>query len=648
MTQTVETRTFEAETQELLGLMIHSLYTQKDIFLRELISNASDALDKLRHAGLTDADLDVKVDDLAIRLEPDETARTLAVIDNGIGMSREEMRENLGTIARSGTRRFLEQLKEKKEDAPELIGQFGVGFYSAFMVADRVTVVSRKAGTTEATRWESAADGTYTLEAIDDAPVGTRITLHLKPAGDDESEQDFTKEWTLRSIVKRYSDFVEYPVTMEIEREEPILDEEGKPKGGETRKVTKVETLNSRTPLWSRARNEIEDEEYAEFYRHLTHDWEGPLSHLHFTAESPVEYTALLYLPKRKPMDLMDSPRDKSRLSLYVKRVLIMAECEDLLPAWLRFVRGVVDCPDLPLNVSRQTLQANPVAGKIRKHLISKVLKLLLEQLTKEREAYAGFYAAFGPVLKEGIYHGEDTDNRISKTCLFATTAGEERSTLAEYVERMSDEQEVIYYLTGLDEDTLRRSPHLESYRKKDLEVVLFTDPVDEWMLERFSEFQGKSLEPIHKGDAQLESDEERKVREDQETEHKDLLEAIQSQLEEHVETVRFTGRLTDSPAVLVTPEGGLGPAMERMMREMNEGHPRSRLILELNPEHSLVKGLVALHEREAEGEDLKDQVELLFGQALLRDGQTPPDPVRFSELITRLMATAQSQAGTA
>ncbi len=643
MTAQAETRRFEAEAQELLGLMIHSLYTQKDIFLRELISNASDALDKLRHAALTDGSLLAEDETLAIRLEADKDAGTLSIIDNGIGMTRDEMVENLGTIARSGTRRFLEELKAANaEQAPELIGQFGVGFYSSFMVADEVVVESRKAGAAQGARWSSRADGEYTLEDADVAERGTRITLHLKPLDKkDKDAQNFLEEWTLRSIVKQYSDFVEYPIQMDVERDEPVLDDEGKPKPGKTTKVVKTETLNSMKPLWLRDKQSIKNEEHADFYRHITHDWNEPYAKIHFTAESPVEYTALLYLPKQRPMEWMEGPTRESRLSLYARRVLIMPECEDLLPPWLRFVRGVVDCSDLPLNVSRQTLQANPVTAKMRKHLVSKLLRTFGEKLKKDREGYGAFFGAFGPILKEGIYQGDDDKNRISKVCLFASTHGDELTTLSEYVERMADDQDAIYYITGLDKETLAKSPHLEAYRAKGHEVLVLSDPVDEWMLQKLPTFEEKPLKAIHKGDAGLETEDDKKAREKKQEESKDLLEAMQKQLDEWVGEVRFSSRLTDSPAVLVSPEGSMGPAMERVMREMDKNLPGMRRILELNPDHALVARLEAWHDEEPEGERFVDYTDLLHGQALVREGEQPPDPARFASLVTALMLQA-------
>ncbi len=638
-----ETRRFEAETQELLGLVIHSLYTEKDIFLRELVSNASDALDKLRHEALTNDALEIDDDTLAIYLEADAEARTLSVNDNGIGMTREELATNLGTIAQSGTRRFLDELKKAgAEKAPELIGQFGVGFYSSFMVADAVTVTSRRAGEEGGARWHSTADGTFTIEDAAIESHGTTIVLHLKPEDPTEKEPaDFLSPWAIRAIVKRYSDFVEYPITMDVEMPEPVLDDEGKPKEGETTMVTKRETLNSRKPLWARPKKDVTADEHAEFYRHLTHDFTEPFETLHFTAESPVEYTALLYMPQKRPFDMFEGPRRESRLSLYVKRVLIMPACEELLPPWLRFVRGIVDCPDLPLNVSRQTLQANPITSKIRRHLVSKVLRALGERLKKDRDAYMSFFADFGEVLKEGIYHGEDDKNRISDVCLFTSTHGDEPVTLAEYVERMGADQEAIYYITGLDQSTLAASPHLEAYTADGKEVLLLADHVDEWMLQRLTTYKEKPLTPIHKGDAAVESDDAKEAREKQQEEHKALLDVIQEHLDAEVSAVRFSSRLKESPAVLVSEQGAMGPAMEQVMKDLGRDTEGNRRVLELNAEHAVVKRLAAMHAKEPDGQLVLDFGDLLYGQAILAEGRVPSDPVRFAKLVADLMLAA-------
>jgi len=621
MTTDTQTHRFEAEVQELLGLMIHSLYTEKDIFLRELISNASDACDKLRIESLTDAALMPEGTELAIELVADEEARTLAIIDNGIGMSRDELVSNLGTIARSGTRAFLDQLKAKEDGgAADLIGQFGVGFYSAFMVADEVAVVSRRAGSDEAWRWASKADGTYTIEAAERETQGTTVTLHLKPRpeGEDaDGEPDFLETWTLTSTVKRHSDFVEHPIRL-----------------GE-------EVLNSQKPLWSRPAKDITEEEHADFYRHLSFDMEPPATVVHAHAEVPVEFTALLYIPKARRPEFMEANEQKSKISLYVKRVLIMADCSELLPPWLRFVRGVVECPDLPLNVSRQTLQANPITRRIQKVLVSKVLKALGDLLAKDREAYETFFANHGRVLKEGVYQGADDDNRLSRLCLFPSSGQEALTTLPEYVGRMGDEQEAIWTITGMDRATAAASPHLEAFRAKSQEVLLMTDPVDEWMLQRLAEFDGKPLKAVDQGDVDLASDEEKQAREEKAESHKDLLEALQAALEDEVSEVRFSTRLKDSAAVLVGAEGAASAAMERLMREMHGNEmPTQKRILEVNPDHALV---AQLEDRRAAGDDVADAARVLYGQALIAEGSPLPDPAGFARILTDLLVERTS-----
>jgi len=647
MTATTETRPFQAEVQELLGLMIHSLYTEKDIFLRELISNASDACDKLRIESLTAPDLLGADEELEIRLEVDKGARTLSVIDNGIGMTRDELAENLGTIARSGTRAFLAQLKQAKgESAAELIGQFGVGFYSSFMVADEVVVTSRRAGSEQGARWASRADGTYTLEDADVAQRGTCVTLHLKPRDEEADEEgpDFTETWTLRSIVKRHSDFVEHPIRMEVETQEVERDEKGKPKkDGAMKTVVRTETLNSQKPLWSREPSSIKEEEYNEFYRHIAHDFSEPGKVVHVRAEVPVEFTALLYVPKAKGMALFEEPSAKSELMLYVKRVLIMSDCSDLLPPWLRFVRGVVDCPDLPLNVSRQTLQANPITRRIQKHLVSKVLGALAEMLENDRDAYEGFFAAHGRVLKEGIYQGADDDQRLSKLCLFASSTQDGLTTLGGYVERMPADQETIWHLAGMDRETASASPHLEAFRAKEREVLLMVDPVDEWMLQRLTGFDGKSLKAVDRGEIDLDDAKAKEAREAQQAEHKDLLQAMRAVLQEDVAEVRFSSRLKDSAAVLVGAEGAVSPAMERVLREVQGmDMPKTKRVLELNPEHPIIARLEAFHGDKARKMDLEAYTRLLYGQALIAEGSPVPDPAAFAKLVTALMVGSQ------
>lgn len=651
MTARTETHRFQAEVQEVLGLVIHSLYTNREIFLRELISNASDALDKLRFEALTDPSLTDPGESLGIAIELDEDARTLAIADNGIGMSHDELVENLGTIASSGTRRFLEELGERaaKEPAaaPELIGQFGVGFYSAFMVAERVVVESRRAGSDEGWRWSSRGDGEYSVEPAEGLSRGTLITLHMRSVeeGDEEKKSEFLSPWRVREIVKRYSDFVDYPIQMEVESLETKLDDEGKPvEGAEPERVSRTETLNSMKPLWARPKGEIEDAQYNEFYRHLTHDWQAPLEVIHFRAEGTLEYTALMYVPGQRPMDLLDPGQNKSSVSLYVRRVLIMRECEDLLPVWLRFVRGVVEADDLPLNVSRETLQDNPRVRQIRRRLEKKVLEVLSGMLESDREKYETFWKAFGLVLKEGVYFGADEDQRISKLCLFESSAVPGYTTLREYVERMPDGQEAIYTLAGPDRKTLEDSPHIEALAAKGHEVLLLTDPVDEWIRERWTEFDGKPMKALEKGDIDLDGEDAKKEREEKQARHKDLLEAMKKTLADEVSEVRFSSRLKDSPAVLVSSEGGLSPHLERMLRRSGQELPAQKRVLELNADHRLVGVLKRLFDEDPQSARLTDYTHLLHGQALLAEGSVLSDPARFSKLVTELLVEAAGE----
>ncbi len=636
MTTQTETKSFEAEVQQVLSLVVHSLYSQREIFLRELISNASDALDKLRFESLTQSDLMPEGESLGIVLDVDADSKTLTLADNGIGMDREELMENLGRIASSGTRRFLEATQDgEAEAAPDLIGQFGVGFYSAFMVADEVNVVSRKAGSEEGWRWSSTGLGEYSIEPAQGAARGTVIQLRLKDVA--EGEKDFCQEWTLREIVKRYSDFVEYPIQMEVERTQPKKDEEGEDIEGETETVVETQTLNSMQPLWSRPKEEIEPGEYKDFYQHLTHDWNEPLRTIHFRAEGSHEYTALLYLPKERPMDLFEAESKASRVSLYVRRVLIMRECEELLPPWLRFVRGVVESADLPLNVSRELVQDNPKVGRIRKRLVKKVLDTLDAMLSSERGEYEGFWVAFGALIKEGIYFGDDDGARVSKLCLFQTSRSDGWTTLAEYVERMGKDQDAIHVICGPDRKTLEASPHLEALKARGEEVLLLTDPVDEWMLQRLTEFDGKPLRAVDRGATQ-EADEDKAEREAKQEESKDLLEALHKALDEHVSEVRFTGRLKDSVAVLVGEEHGMSAHLERMLRSNGREVPVTKRALEINPEHSLVAGLRSLHATDPKSPRLVEFAELLHGQALIAEGSPVVDASRFASLVTQLM----------
>lgn len=636
MPQSSETHQFQAEVRELLDLMIHSLYSQREIFLRELISNSSDALDKLRVEALQKPDL-IGDEELAIKLETNVAERKLIISDNGIGMSREEVVENIGTIARSGTRRFLDSLKEKQKaeeggETPRLIGQFGVGFYSVFMVASKVVLETRRAGEDTGTRWISTGDGNFTVEACEPATHGTTITLELKPQEvGDEEYKDFCQEYVLRSTVSKYSDFVEYPVQMDVEREEGEDDEK--------KTVTKTETLNSMKPIWTRQQSDITEDEYKEFYQHISHNWDEPYETIHFHAEGATNYTALLFLPTSRPFDLFDSSQAKSRMSLYVKRVHIESECEGLAPIWLRFIPGLVDSDDLPLNVSRETLQHNNQLKAISKRVTRKVLDVLKKKLADERESYETFWTQFGAVLKEGIYFEDAQKQELVDICLFQGTGEAEWTSLAEYVERMPVKQKEIYYLSGDDKQALESSPHLEAAKRKGYEVLFLTDRVDEFAFQKLTEYDERPIKPLDRGDAIIEDDEEKEAREAKQEEFKPLLEAMASELEDEVSEVRLSSRLSDSPVVLVAPENQMSPNLARILKEAKQAVPDSKRAMELNPEHPLVARMSELFAEEKDSERFADYCDLLYGQALLREGSPLPHPDHFARLVSKLMA---------
>ena len=647
MSAKTQTYRFEAEVQEVLNLVVHSLYTQRDIFLRELVSNASDALDKLRFEALTRPELLPEGDALGVAIEVDRKTRRLRVADNGIGMSRGDLVENLGRIASSGTRRFLEALRADESAVraatPELIGQFGVGFYASFMVADRVVVETRRAGSDEAWRWTSSGGGEYEIEEATELERGTVVTLHVKEGSEFD---DLLSEWKIREIVARYSDFVEYPIQMEIEREETPRDDSGDPiEGAKPALVRRTETLNSMKPLWARPKEDVTPEEYAEFYKHLTHDWNDPLEPIHFHAEGALEYTALLYLPKERPLDLFDPTGNRSRVALYVRRVLVQKESEALLPVWLRFVRGVVECSDLALNVSRESLQEDPRVRRIQKRLVRKVLETCKDLLDGDRRRYEQFWSAFGGVLKEGLYYGEDEDQRISSLCLFESSRGPGWTTLSEYVERMPVSQKAIWILLGSDRETLEKSPHLEGPRSKGQEVLLLSDPVDEWVVQRFREFEGKPLRRLEQGDLELDAEPQRARRKEREKEFAELLEAMRAALPEELSEVRFSSRLRESPAVLVSEDEGLSPQLLAAMRRAGRDVPEPKRVLELNPDHALVGGLKKLFDVDPKTPRVQEVTEILHGQALLAEGGTPRDPARFSKLVTELVVGSLASA---
>ncbi len=633
---------FQAETRRLLELMIHSLYSNKDIFLRELVSNASDALDKLRFAALTDQSL-LPAEELHIRIEIDAAARVLTVHDNGVGMTRDEAIQHLGTIARSGTQEFLAGLEKAKgnKDRPDLIGQFGVGFYSSFLVADRVTVVTRKAGEQEATRWQSdGVGGSYTVEAGERSQAGTSVSLTLKPVDTDDGIQDYTSPWVVESIVRKFSDFVSYPVKMRAEK--PGTPE---PEGGAP--PVEDKTLNSMKAIWTRSASEVSEDEYKEFYKHIAHDWNDPLTHVTTTLEGVMEAKALLYIPSRAPFDIYRPDAPRRGVQLYVKRVFIMDDCKELLPQYLRFVKGVVDSEDLPLNVSREILQQNRQIRAIRKHLLKKILDTLTTMMREQRDQYLTFWEQFGSVLKEGLLLSQERNERIYDLLLAESSTSERGKlvSLSEYVERMKEGQEAIYYLTCASVEQGRKSPHLEAFRDKGVEVLFFTDAVDEIWLQERPEYQGKKFQAVVQGDIQLGTEEEKKQAEEakqqQQTELGDLLLSVRAALQDHVKEVRLSSRLTSSPACLVTGDDDLTPQMERLMRATGQNLPKTKRVLEVNPGHPVIARMRSMHEKSSTDPELQSYARLLYGQAILSEGGELEEPAEFARLIAELMVKA-------
>ncbi len=628
-TTTKETLGFQTEVSQLLKLMINSLYSNKEIFLRELISNASDAGDKLRFEALTDPGLFESDADLKIRISVDREARTITVADNGIGMSRQEVIDNIGTIAKSGTREFLDKLTGDKAADAHLIGQFGVGFYASFIVADKVTLTTRRAGlgAEHGVRWESAGKGDYTVETVTKADRGTEVTLHLR-----DGEDELLEGVRLRSIVRRYSDHITLPILMKKE-------EWDKDKGENVVKE-EDEQVNEASALWARPKSEIKDEQYQEFYKHVGHDFEPPLAWTHAKVEGRHEYTQLLYIPGRAPFDIWDREH-RHGLKLYVKRVFIMDDAEQLLPAYLRFVRGIVDSNDLPLNISREVLQESKDVEAIRKGCVNRVLGLIESLADDKPEDFARFWKEFGRVLKEGV--GEDWANkeRISKLLRFASTHNdndEQTVSLADYVARMKEGQDKIYYVTADTYAAASSSPHLEIFRAKGVEVLLLFDRVDEWVVSNLNEFDGKQLASVAKGDLDLGllGDQDKQAQKKVASAHKDLVERVKKTLGDKVQDVRVTFRLTDSPACLVADEHAMSMNLERMLKAAGQNVPSAKPILEINPDHPIVQRLKA----ETEDTRFNDWSSILFDQAMLSEGGNLEDPAAFVKRLNGLMLT--------
>ena len=641
---------FQAETKQLLDLMIHSIYTNREIFLRELISNSSDAIDKLHYEALTNRDLLEGDTEFSIRLAIDKDKKTLTVADNGIGMDKEDIKANIGTIARSGTKAFLERLKAEKEDSEnvsdkELIGQFGVGFYSAFMVAKAVTVLTRKAGTDTGYCWKSTGDGSYTLTECDVKHHGTAVVLELK----DEfttGEDDFLDESRLSELVKKYSDYIRYPIMMNVTVKEVPKNEDGQPvEGAEPIEKTELKTLNSMQPLWTRNKSDIKDEEYADFFRHQFYEWEKPMEVFHTKAEGTVEYTALLFIPGSAPMNLYYSDYEPG-IQLYSRHVFIMDKCKDLLPEYLRFVKGLVDSPDLSLNISREMLQQSRNLKVIGKNLEKTILKTLPRKAEKERPEYEKFWNEFGKSIKIGIYSGmmtgENNADKLKDLVLFYSARQGRLVTLKEYVEAMKDGQQKIYYAVGKDKEGIDALPQTELLKDRDLDVLYLFDPVDEFAIEALHEYDGKSFHSVSRGDLDLDDDtfkEEKKKNEDLAKDNEGLLQDMKKALESKVVDVRLSNRLKSGAVCLVADAAGPSVAMEQAFAGADNPFMKARRILEINPHHELFNKLKTLHDGETNEDAFKEYSELLYDQALLLEGIMPEDPVVFAQRLAKMMA---------
>ena len=638
---TVKKLKFKTETKQILDLMVHSLYSHKEIFLRELISNASDAIDKAHHESLTNKKIleDELKDEQGwkIKIAVNKDAGTLTISDNGIGMTKDEAIKELGTIAHSGTKEFITALQKKEvQDNPELIGQFGVGFYSSFMVADKITVISKKAGTDnkEGVKWESSADGSFTVEDVGKEGKGTDIILHLK-----DEEKKYLEEWEIRNIVKKYSDFIEHPVVMDVERErESKLDKTKKVK------LKEEETLNSGKAIWLKSKSDITETEYNEFYKHISHDFSDPAKVVHYKVEGVSEFTSLFYIPSIRPMDIFYKEY-KIGLTLYVKRVKIMDHCEELIPPYLRFVRGMVDSSDLPLNVSREILQNNRQVETIKNSITKKVLDTLSDIKKKEYDKYLKFYGEFGRVLKEGIHFDFPKREAIGELLLFPSTKTDKDKfrTIQDYVDDMQDGQEEIYYITGASLDEALKSPYLEAFKDKDYEVLIMLDDIDDIIMSQF-EYKGKKFKSVIKGDVTLdksEKDEKDKARK----KYAKLLDLMGDLLDKDVKEVRLSGRLKASACCLVADEGEMDPQMEKLLRSMGQDVPKRKRILEINPSHQIFESMNKIFEEDRGNKILEEYTELLYDQALLLEGSKPRDSAAFAKAIAKLMVENVQQS---
>jgi molecular chaperone HtpG len=633
-----ETHEFKTEVKQLLSLIINSLYSNKEIFLRELISNASDAIDKLRFKAQTAEDILGDDTEFKIEIERDVIKNTLTVSDNGIGMTFDEVMENIGTIAKSGTNGFIEAMEQLNKEAtitPELIGQFGVGFYSSFIVAEKITILTKAAGADKAVRWESHGDGEFTITEAEKDSRGTVITLELKKK--EEGEPDFTDEWTLRNIVKQHSDFVTYPIVMDVEKDEPIPEEEqikdkdGKPVGETTRKVIKEETLNSRKAIWSKNKKDVTEKEYEEFYQHISHDWNPPAEKLHLKLEGTTEYTALLYIPSKAPFDIFN-PESKHGVHLYSRRVFIMDDCQELMPEYFRFVKGVVDAPDLNLNISREILQQDRLVRNIRRNLVNKLFELLKNMAP---EKYEKFWQEFGAVLKVGVHTDFENKTKIADLLRYKTTKSDGKwKSLQDYVEGMLPDQKDIYYITGENMSALINSPLLEQLKSKDFEVLLMTDPIDEWVSQALTEYDGKNLKSAEKGDLDLD-----KVDEDKKGKYETLFKHIRVKLEDTIKEVRPSTRLTDSVACLSGDTADMSGYLEKILKSTGQQVPENKRVLELNMTHPVMEKINAMFEADKDDPKLNDYIHLLLDLAIIGEGGKIDDPSKFSKAVGDLMA---------
>ncbi|MBU8900426.1 molecular chaperone HtpG [Corallococcus sp. H22C18031201] len=630
-----ETHAFQAEINQLLSLVINSLYSHKEIFLRELVSNASDALDKLRFRTITETELLGNEPELELRITPNAALGTLTIEDTGIGMTHDELVKNLGTIAHSGSREFIQTMAQKGQKDMQLIGQFGVGFYSAYLVADRVEVVSRAAGADQrAWRWTSEAHGTFTVEPAERTSRGTAITLHLK-----EDQKEFLEEWRLRTLITQYSDYVGHPIKLQVAKTTGT--------GDDKKTEVSLEVVNKASALWQRSKSDITDEQYTEFYKHLTHDFDAPLAWTHFKTDGQQQFTGLMFVPKHPPYDL--NAQQQRGVRLFVKRVFIMDRCEELVPQWLRFVRGVIDSDDLPLNVSREMLQDSAVVRAIRKHVIKKSLEML-EKLAKDKpEDYRTFWQSFGTVLKEGLATETEHREKLGVLLRYESSREEGLTSLTDYVSRMKEGQEAIYYVYGESRKAVADSPHLEALKQRGYEVLFMTDPVDEWAAQGLRDFQEKPLVSALNADLKLQSTDEQKREKEQQSEgFKALTDKMKDVLSDTVREVRVSDRLTESPVCLVLPEGGSPAYLEKLLRERGKGMPHMKRILEVNPKHPVIEHLRAVYTSDPTATQVGEWIELLHDQALLTEGSPLSDPNRFAKRMTALLTQVAAHTAPA